>query len=191
MIPPKKSNKKAFAAVAGVVFVAIVVLALLFFILLASGDDTNNGANKNTALSTTFIGTWEIESMKINDIDYSSDYDNAILTFKSDGTYTFISSSDSSEGTCGIKNDKFYSTSSDSDISSFGYYPGGMDYVFSNEYNTLNLSYSVTYSGETYSMEIILKKTSSAFLFYNYCKHHFLCQSNCYKPLYHITHMYT
>ncbi len=161
MNPPKKSNKKAFAAIAAVAVVTIVVLALLFFIVLAGGDDTNNGDKKNTGVSTTFIGTWGMESMKIDGMDYSGGYDNVILTFKSEGTYTFTSSSDSSSGTWETKNGKFYSTSSDSDISSFGYYPGGMNYVFSNGDNTLTLSYSVTYSGETHSMEIILKKTSS------------------------------
>ena len=161
MNPPKKSNKKAFAAIAAVIVVAIVVLALLFFIVLADGDDTNKGDKKNTGVSTTFIGAWGIESMEIDGMDYSSGFGTAILTFKSDGTYTLTSSSDSSSGTWETKNGKFYSTSSDSDISSFGYYPGGMDYVFSNGDNTLTLSYSVTYSGETHSMEIILKKTSS------------------------------
>ena len=143
--PPRKSNKKLMAVVA-ILVVAIVVIAAVVLILFVGGGGS----------SGNFVGTWRLDSAVLNGNITPAPVEMT-FTFNSDGTYevTAFGSPDTA-GTWSASNGKLYTPNSNAST------PPSMDYQFSNDKNTLTLSYSMNVGDQVYQMSLILKRVSSS-----------------------------
>jgi len=139
-VPPKKTNMKLIGGIIAII-VAIVIVVLVVFLFIGG------------ATSNDFVGTWEVQSItedgETDDLS-GSDVD---ITFQSDGTYT----ASGATGTWEFKNNKLYIISSSG---SDEYDDLGLDYEFSNNKNSLTLSFSGIANDEEYhTMTMVLTKT--------------------------------
>jgi len=149
-VKPKKSNMKIIGAVIGIIVVLIIVLLLVFFVF---------GKNNNNQNISNFTGKWTVDSIVAN--GQNMDTSGVSIEFKSDGTFITSSSGNIESGTWEVKNGKLRIISS-SQNSDLNFIPGGMNYQFSNNSNTLTVSYSGSYQGVTYSINMVMSKSSSS-----------------------------
>jgi len=146
---PRKSNKKLIAGIIAIIVAVVIIVAIVFILF----DKNTNNNNNN---SSDFFGTWRLDSAVLNGNITPAPVEMT-FTFNSDGTYevTAFGSPDTT-GTWSASNGKLYTPNSNTSV------PPSMDYQFSNDKNTLTLSYSMDVGDQTYQMSLILKRTSSS-----------------------------
>ena len=139
----KKSNTGLIIGAIVAIVAIVVVLLLIFFVF--GGNIFGGGSTSD------FVGTWDLDTV-IYDGETQSTY-GSYLTFEADGTYTAYGD----EGTWSLSNNKLNinSAGGTSSMSSLA-----MDYSFSNNKNTLTLSYAGFGDDDTYhTLSMVLSKS--------------------------------
>lgn len=124
------------------------------YVFKKSSSSNNNGGTSHE-LDDGLVGNWNITSVSYNEQSTSSS--GTTIDFNSDGTYTLVYSSYSTEnGTWYVSGGKLYlqASSGYSMLSS----SMAMDYSLSNGGNTLTFGYSISYGDDTYTVEYIFEK---------------------------------
>ena len=124
---PMQPKKSKTGLIIGIVAVVVVVVVLLVVMLMFFSGGLNLGGDEGH-----FNGTWE---QTLGTEPYTTTIQ---LVFNSDKTYEFKSGFITETGTWNIKNSKLVI---ESDMVGAGFISGEYDYEFSDNQNTLTLSY--------------------------------------------------
>ena len=138
---PKKSNTGLIVGAIVAIVAIVVVLLLVFFVF--GGNFFGGGS------ASDFVGTWNLDTV-IYDGEVQSP-SGSYITFEADGTYTAYGD----EGTWSLSNNKInINSAGDGSMSDMA-----MDYSFSNNKNTLTLSYAGYGDDDVYhTLNMVLSK---------------------------------
>ena len=154
----KPKNMMLFGIIA--VVVILIVIIGVFFIFMSGDDDSDNtssGGSGGIVGDGTFIGTWTVTSMTMNDESFP--VTGVTITINEDGTYTTSAYGETQTGTWSTGGGELSLIDDDSISSETMFGDTGMTATFTNGGNTLTLDYSSSIMGESYTMQIVMTKS--------------------------------